>query len=74
MCEAGRDEPFDELSAWIFSPTLTQHSHLMSTQRGFFVPGEPGTPQLQGKSERRGNPEIVLNELLDSAHVPEQRR
>ena len=29
MCGAGREEPFDELSAWIFSPTLTPHSHLM---------------------------------------------
>ena len=37
MCEAGREEPFDELSAWIFSPTLTQHSYLMSTQCGFFI-------------------------------------
>ena len=26
--------PFDELSAWIFSPTLTRHSHLMRAQRG----------------------------------------
>ena len=34
MCGAGREEPFDELSAWIFSPTLTRHSHLMSAQRG----------------------------------------
>ena len=30
-CEAGREEPFDELSAWIFSPTLTRHSHLIPT-------------------------------------------
>ena len=37
MCEAGWEEPFDELSAWIFSPTLTRHSHLMRAQRGFFV-------------------------------------
>ena len=26
MCEAGREEPFDELSAWTFSPTLTWHT------------------------------------------------
>ena len=25
MCEAGREEPFDELPPWIFSPTLTRH-------------------------------------------------
>ena len=35
MCEAGREELFDELSAWIFSPTLTRHSHLICTQRRF---------------------------------------
>ena len=46
MCEAGREEPFDELSAWIPGPTLTRHSHLMSTHRGFFMPGDPGTPKI----------------------------
>ena len=46
MCEAGREETFDELSAWISGPTLTRHSHLMSTHRGFFMPGDPGTPQI----------------------------
>ena len=35
LCEAGGEEPFDELSARIFSPTLTWHSHLMSAQLGF---------------------------------------
>ena len=42
-----------ELSAWIFSPTLTRHSHLMSTQRGnFHLPGDlrtaGGTPHFFG--------------------------
>ena len=36
-----RQEPFDELSAWIFSPTLTRHSHLISTQRGFLSDADP---------------------------------
>ena len=35
MCEVGREEPFDELSAWIFSPTLTRHRDELSSQRGF---------------------------------------
>ena len=41
MCEAGREEPFDELSAWIFSPTLTRHSHLMGSQLGFLSDADP---------------------------------
>ena len=31
-----------------FRPTLTRHSHLMSTHRGFFVPGDPGNWELPG--------------------------
>ena len=40
LCAAGREEPFDELSAWIFSPTLSRHSNLMRAQRGnLYLPG-----------------------------------
>ena len=38
-CARLAEEPFDELSAWISGPTLTRHSHLMSTHRGFFYAG-----------------------------------
>ena len=48
MCGAGLEEPFDDLPAWIFGPALTQHRHLMSTHRGFFMPGDPGTRELPG--------------------------
>ena len=55
LCEAGREEQSDELTAWIFCPTLTRHSHLMSTQRGnFHLPGNlrtaGGTPHFSLKS------------------------
>ena len=65
MCDAGREESFDELPAWIFCPTLTRHSHLMSTHRGFFVPGDPGTPQLSenpGDGEIQKKPVLCLNQ------------
>ena len=35
-------------SAWTFCAKLVGRSHLVSAQRGFFVPGDPGTPQLLG--------------------------
>ena len=39
LSDADPAQPFHELSAWIFCPTLTGRSHLMSSQPGFFCAG-----------------------------------
>ena len=54
LCEAGREEPLDELSAVdFFCPTLTRHNYLMRAQRGFFLPGDLGTRELHGNPRDR---------------------
>ena len=48
-----REEPFDELSAWMTSPTLTRHSHLMRAQRGnFHLPGDLRTARSVRKTQK----------------------
>ena len=42
----GSGQPFDERSPWKSSAEVSRNRDLMSAQRGFFVPGDPGTPQL----------------------------
>ena len=72
LCVAGREEQSDELTAWIFCPTLTRHSHLMSTQRGnFHLPGDlrtaGGTPHFLGHSHLMGAQRGFLSDA-DPAH------
>ena len=47
-------------------------SHLIGTQRGFFVPGEPGIPEILGNPGGGGNPENPRF-CVETARTPKVR-